>query len=179
MPLPEPLQPVGRTTKVHGTRGELKARIEPPFLEAALAADFLFLDLDGQNVPFFVEEIRGQEDALFLKLEAIDSPQDALELSNRTLLLPASALEGVGEGSRGEPLRFANLQGYQACTVQGHVLGTIREVVEYPQQEMAVLERQGREVLVPLNEAFIAQVDAERRLVTLDLPEGLIEVQEG
>jgi len=54
-------------------------------------------------------------------------------------------------------------------------IGTIDEVLEMPQQEMAFLKYKGRDVLVPLNEQFIQSVDEGNRRVMVDLPDGLLD----
>lgn len=55
-------------------------------------------------------------------------------------------------------------------------IGHITEVLEMPQQEMAAVQYQGREVLIPLNEQFIIEVDHATQKVLMDLPEGLLNL---
>jgi 16S rRNA processing protein RimM len=58
---------------------------------------------------------------------------------------------------------------------QAGPVGPIEEVLEMPQQEMALVRYKGRETLIPLNTHFIQRVDTERREVLVDLPDGLLE----
>ncbi|MNT82127.1 16S rRNA-processing protein RimM [compost metagenome] len=55
-------------------------------------------------------------------------------------------------------------------------LGEILEVNEYPQQFVATVLYQETEILFPLNEDFIVEIDDEEKILTLDLPEGLLDV---
>ncbi|MEQ1744165.1 MAG: hypothetical protein ABMA02_01980 [Saprospiraceae bacterium] len=55
-------------------------------------------------------------------------------------------------------------------------IGIVQEVLELPQQEMAVVLWKGKEVLVPLNTAFVVSIDLARKEVVTDLPDGLLSL---
>ena len=55
-------------------------------------------------------------------------------------------------------------------------MGLIEDVREYPQQFLASIQYQEKEVLIPLNEAFIVEIDKTKKLLILDLPDGLLEL---
>lgn len=55
-------------------------------------------------------------------------------------------------------------------------MGEILEVKEYPQQFLATVNYKETEVLIPLNEAFILEIDMDKKVVKFDLPEGLLEL---
>jgi len=57
------------------------------------------------------------------------------------------------------------------------VLGEIKEIIEYPQQEMAAIIIKEKEVLIPLNEQLILEIDEEKKLISMDLPEGLLNLE--
>ena len=56
-------------------------------------------------------------------------------------------------------------------------IGIIEEIIEYPQQEMAAIKFQEKEVLIPLNEQLILTIDAENKVIEMDLPDGLLELE--
>jgi 16S rRNA processing protein RimM len=43
-----------------------------------------------------------------------------------------------------------------------------------PQQEIAVVVYQNKEVLIPLNEKLIVSIDEDKKVILMDLPEGLL-----
>ena len=55
-------------------------------------------------------------------------------------------------------------------------LGTILEVIEQPHQLLCRLEVQSKEVLIPLNEAFLQKIDHRKKQVVVTLPEGLLDI---
>ena len=168
-------QSIGQLKKPHGLRGELKIEVEDRFLEDLLEARVLYVDLRGTPLPYFIAGIRG-EGMLLIKLEEVDSREDAMLLSHREVFLPAVEIS-VPQDEEPEPdALFAELIGYRIVDRTHGEVGPVEDVVEYPQQWMAVVRYRGREVLIPLVEAFIRELNPEERLLAMELPEGLLDL---
>jgi 16S rRNA processing protein RimM len=72
--------------------------------------------------------------------------------------------------------QYERFEGYQLVDQELGNLGVIEEIVESPGQHLAMLDYQGREVVVPLNPVFIQSVDHNAKKVQVDLPEGLLDL---
>lgn len=170
--------PIGRTRKAHGLIGELKVSIEERYLEDFLKNERVFLDLKGVKIPYFISNVRGKGE-MILKLEEVDDRDAAIALQSRDIMLreqdilPEHAREFEFEEAPG--LTYAHLVGFLLVDEILGELSAIDEVLDMPQQEMAMLKYKGREVLVPLNEQFIRSIDEANRRVTMDLPDGLMD----
>ena len=165
---------IGFTKKTHGIAGELKFFIEEPYEDIFLEKDRIFLEIRGNKQPFFVESVRGAGD-LIVKLEDIKVREDALLLQSKPVFLPASEIPEDLDLTELEA-EYAGLTGYLLTDQSTGDIGHVQEVLEMPQQEMAVVLYQGKEVLIPLNALFIVEVDHAGRKVLMDLPEGLLEL---
>ena len=55
-------------------------------------------------------------------------------------------------------------------------IGSIREIVEYPQQLIAVVEYEGKEIMIPLAEQLIIEIDEENQKLVMELPEGILDL---
>ena len=55
-------------------------------------------------------------------------------------------------------------------------LGPILEVIEQPHQLLCRLEIESKEVLIPLNEAFLQKIDHRKKQVIVALPDGLLDI---
>ena len=53
---------------------------------------------------------------------------------------------------------------------------TERECYEY--QEWTIVDSDGKEILIPVNDEIIQKVDFEKAEITVDLPEGLLDIYE-
>lgn len=164
---------IGFTKKTHGASGELKASIEDRFLDAVLENGLVFIGVQGKPVPFFLESVRESGD-LLLKLEGVDSPDQARALTSCTLYLRESDLPAATAAS--QPPSFKDYKGFTIVEEEGKAIGPILEVVEYPWQEVAVVAWQEREVMIPLHADLVCSIDKAGRRLVLRLPEGLLDL---
>jgi 16S rRNA processing protein RimM len=175
--MPEELVSIGRTRKTHGVQGELKFAIEDRYWEVFEGLHAVFLPIKDVPTPFFIESMRGSFPEVIVKLEGLNTPEAARMLSHKEVFARAKDLPSELLGPEPETeLSYAFLEGFEASDLHAGALGKITEVQQWPQQEMAVLEREGRELLIPLHRAFIRAIDHDKRQVTFDLPEGLLDL---
>lgn len=165
---------IGFTKKTHGIAGELKVFIEEPYEDIFLEKERVFLEIRGNKLPFFVESVRGAGD-LIVKFEDIKVREDALLLQSKPIFLPAAEVPEDLDTTELEP-EFAGVTGYLLVDQTAGEIGRITGILEMPQQEMALVEYQGREVMIPLNEQFIQKMDHAGKKVLMDLPEGLLDL---
>jgi len=71
---------------------------------------------------------------------------------------------------------YMDLKGYIATDRTHGELGEIIEVNEYPQQFVATVHYKFTDVLFPLNEDIIVEIDEDEGTILLDLPDGLLEI---
>ena len=69
-----------------------------------------------------------------------------------------------------------DLKGFTAVDDNEGELGIITDIHEYPQQLIATVTYKNCEVLFPLNEEVIISIDVVREIVTVDLPDGLLDI---
>jgi 16S rRNA processing protein RimM len=172
----EDLVKVGQTKKPHGVKGELKVFIDDAYYEDFILSKVVFLKLRGTFMPYFVEEIRGEQ-FLIVKLEDVNNREQALEIGGKEIALrQEDILEDDERTIEPEGLEFAHLKGFEIHDEEDGPVGFIEEVVEMPQQEMAVIIYKSREVLIPLNTSLIKKIDEKKKVVLMVLPEGLLNL---
>lgn len=170
---------IGRTQKVHGTEGELKVHLFEEFTEDFIAAEFIFLDIDGGKVPFLVENIR-MNDTPFILFEDIFSNDDAVHYTAKQMYLSREDIlkdeERQYDFTPKETLLFRKYKGFKIVDLAAGEVGVIEDIIEMPQQEMAQVLYKGNEILLPMNDALIENVDDEAMVITMDLPEGILDL---
>lgn len=166
------LTPVGRTNKTHGFDGTLRITIEPAYENDYRAATVIFLEVSGQPTPFFVEDRRGN-DSGFIKLEEVDSREDARSLTDKVVFLRR---EDIHTAVARKLPQTDLLIGFLIRDQEKGTIGKIIDTMELPQQLMAVVMYQDQEVLIPLSDALILSVDSGQRHILMDLPEGLLDI---
>lgn len=166
---------VGFTQKSHGVKGEIKIKIHPEYIENVVDSDMVFIDQGGKKIPYFLESIRGNGKLFIAKFEDVDSPEKAKRISSCELLLPDSAVAEVQEEPETE-LEFGYVAGYLLEDKDGVRIGKIEEVLDYPQQEMALVVKENKEILIPLHRNNIIEVDEKKQTIRVDIPDGLLEL---
>jgi 16S rRNA processing protein RimM len=160
---------IGFTKKPHGLKGEIKLVVEDRYLEDLMETELVLIDIKGKPTPFFIEDI-------IAKFEDVDTPELALVISSKELFIREQDL--IPDAERElliEQLPYAHCIGYTIYW-DNTVIGTIEDIIEYPQQEMAVIMHNGREVLVPLNPHFVSKLDNDKKEIYMDLPEGILDL---
>lgn len=164
---------IGKTKKTHGTNGELKVFIEDRFLDDFAETDVVFITIQGKPAPFFIEEIRVAGD-LLLKLEDIDTPAQAKTITSSDIFMRRQDLANPEEEL---PLSdFGIFEGYEMEDEHLGMLGRIVEVAEYPHQQMAIVDYNGSEVLIPLHMDLIREIDKKAGLLRVSLPDGMLDL---
>lgn len=166
---------IGRAGKAHGIKGEIKAVVEDAYWEDFLNAEIVFIELRGQHLPYFIEDVRAGN-AVLLKLEEVNSREDAQMLNGKLLYLQAEDILADDDRTIVIAPGYERYTGYTIHDSESGLVGKIAEVVEMPQQMMAFVNYQGREILIPLNEQFILKADDEQQLLLMDLPNGLLDL---
>ncbi|HMQ46900.1 MAG TPA: ribosome maturation factor RimM [Saprospiraceae bacterium] len=166
---------IGKTGKAHGLDGELKLHVNPAFVNELIAADALFIQQNGGPVPYFIEELVELDQQLLVKLEEVDSKEAAVALSGKVVFLPKAQVQLTAKEAV-EASDFFKVIGFLLVDQDHGSVGTIDDIVEYPQQIMAIVQREDRELLIPLNPHFVQRIDVAQQRVLVNLPEGLLDL---
>jgi len=160
---------IGRIGKAHGVRGELTLLFDDDVFDRT-DADYLVLDIDGILVPFFIEEYRFKSDSTaILKFEDIDSQERARQLTGCDVYFPRH----LADGDDSSPT-LAFLVGFTISdTATGATIGTIASVDDSTANLLFCLDN---DRLVPATDDLITDIDQERRVITMNIPEGLLEL---
>ncbi|MBL0138782.1 MAG: hypothetical protein IPP86_09665 [Bacteroidetes bacterium] len=164
------LTKVGFISKVHGYKGQVILALEHIDASALKNASYLFIDLDGLPVPFAIVEFSGKGDDLIVKFEQVDNEVHAKKLVQQTVYAEKLKIR------EDLTLDWPDLVGFNAVDNAFGALGIIEEVEELPMQWVAHCTVNGKEILFPLNEQVLLEVDEEKKQILLNLPEGLIQV---
>lgn len=163
---------IGYITKTKGLKGEVQLFFEFAHYQD-LDLDVLFLAVDGKMVPFFTasHKMYDNSTALFF-FEDVDHIDKAQPLVKKKVYLPLAKMPVRDE----DDFTYEDLKGFIVSDQTEGLLGEITAVNEFPQQYVATVLFKEKEILFPLNEDMIVQINHEQQTLMVDLPEGLIEL---
>jgi len=163
---------VGHSAKSRGINGNFKARIDKRFIADVLKARALFINLDGSKVPFLIESAVDKGDVI-LKLDEVDSPEAVSQYLSKELYLEARE---VSEDNQSDKAQENPLLGYTLIDQSSKEIGIIAALLEYPDQLLAKVDYQGKEVLIPIHEDLIIELDNSNKVLQLEIVEGLLDL---
>jgi len=165
---------IGYVKKTHGISGDLLINFEEGFETIFDDAEFLFFEIDGLPVPFFMEEIELRDNnAAAVKFSFIETKEKAQYyvgskvLVDNILVLPDE-----------NTFHFMMLKGFTLFDSTRGKLGSIREIDDYSGNIVLTVDYQKEEILLPLNEDLIMAFDQKKRTIEMDFPQGLFDLSE-
>jgi 16S rRNA processing protein RimM len=167
---------VGYVHKPHGINGELVIRFQEEYFETMEEYPAIFLEIDNLLVPFFIAEegLRFKSsESVITRLEWIDSDAKAKDLCGMSVFVKG---DDVVEFE--DEMSPHALVGYQLLDEDRTPIGEIKEVHDYAGNLLLSVDYQGKEVLIPLNEELIVNVDEEKREIELRIADGLLDLDE-
>lgn len=169
MPVPGGVK-AGKISKPNGLQGKVNMILDPQAGKLIKTDIPLFINLDGQRVPFFVEELDFVSfDMAIVKFEFIDSLEQAREISGCEVHLDRSQ-KSVSQEDTSD---FSRVIGFEAHDQETGYLGKVTDYIASDKNPVLVIEFEKKELLVPAVKALIRQVNYKEQSIHFNLPEGL------
>ena len=163
----------GRVAKTFGLNGELAVTLYEPFTYET-NEEPVYVQIDDIWTPLFFHSFRprGKNKATVV-FEDLDTEYRASELVGREFYLFAEPEERDPDD---DELYLEDLTGY-AVRFEGHEnTGTITGFIESEFNPLFEIDLDGEEVLIPAADDFIVEISQKQRLVTMNIPDGLLEL---
>lgn len=168
----ESLHRLGKLGKPWGHQGELTVHLDELGPEDLNHTGTFFVDIDGQHVPFSYSKLYEKGQHVLVKFDDFDDPQAAQILVDCDLFAPPGHFSDASDESW-DPDEFVGM------LVKDEVHGDLGEVVAIEgtaKNPVMVILHGEHEVMVPLVEEMIVDLDMEERAMTIRTPEGLIDL---
>ena len=163
---------IGLINKPHGVHGELLFSFDDDISDR-MEADYIICMMDGILVPFFFESYRFRSDSTALiKLEGIDTEQQARRMTNVEVFFPKEHVEELDDNE----LTWSYFVGFLIKDVNEGEIGKVIDVDDSTINTLFVVDHNDTEVLIPAQEDFIVDLDREKRVITMQIPVGLLDL---
>lgn len=166
---------LGKIVRPHGIRGELRMKILTDYPERIgneLKTVYIGTDanqLDAET--YIIQSARFHKDFLLLIVKDIHTRNEAELLRNLYVMID---LEHAVPRDEDEVYLY-ELIGLTVKTGDDKILGDIRDVIETGANDVYVVRgREYGELLIPIHDETLVNIDTETGFVTVNLPEGLL-----
>ncbi len=163
---------VGRIEKAFGIRGEVivSPMTDTPARFRALRRVLVGRTPEGARAATVARVSIGPR-GVRLRLTGTDTRNGAEELVGAFLFVDARHRITPAKGRH-----FVHeLVGLAVIDERGLPVGTVRGVMKLPGHDVYVIERGGREVMIPAVKEFIRSIDRDARTITVRLIEGMLD----
>lgn len=161
---------IGYVAKTHGLAGEVTINTLPesPDLNSI---ESVFIERGGNYVPYFLKAVSVKGDKAYVRFDEVDTLEQATGLKGASLFLPKTQRPRLSKGE------FYNdeVVGFEVVENEAS-LGKITDIMEAGPNQFLVLDHNGKEVLIPINGPFIKSVNKTKKRITVDLPEGFLDL---
>lgn len=164
---------LGTITKTRGFKGDLVFFLDVTDPYEYEKLESVFVDMNGMLTPFFIEQIKIQNNnRAYVKLEQVNSEEEAIRLTGKTIYLPLLQLPKLS----GTKFYDHEIPGFAVIDADHGNIGLVVQVVDLPNNPLLQIDKNGIEILIPLRAGTVTQVDREKKELHVQSPPGLIEL---
>ncbi|MDG1263298.1 MAG: ribosome maturation factor RimM [Flavobacteriaceae bacterium] len=155
-------------------KGEVLAKLDTDNPEDYINLKSVFVLQGNKLVPFFIENAQLQKSSLLrIQFEDINTETDAGLLIKKKLYIPLEQLPELKDNQ----FYYHELIDFKVKEQSGKIIGRLRSVNDQTAQALfEIIDEKHRLILVPVHDDFINKVDRKNSLLTLDLPDGLLDI---
>lgn len=164
----------GKITKAHGLKGEVKLLPHSRSVHSFDVLTKIFIEKSPSEAPleYRILSLRFHKNTAILRLNGVETAEDAERLRGKAVYIEESELGELEE----DEYYFSDLIGLMAYSESGDYLGTVEEVMERAIQSILVIKNEDKELLVPMSEPIVKEIDLEARKIVISPIKGLFEL---
>lgn len=163
---------LGAVTKTFGYKGQVVIYLDTDEPEKYKALDAVFVKEDNEMLPYIIEEFtyKGANQAI-IQFADVDG-ETAKSLVRAELYLPLSFLPPL----TGNKFYFHEVIGFDVIDKEKGHIGKCVDFMEISRQPIMQIDFNGTEILIPAVDEIFETVDRDHKTITINAPEGLIEI---
>lgn len=163
---------VGKIVKTHGLKGEVTLRIDNEQFDEIEELNYFLLDINDKLIPYFVENITFHSNKSFVLFQDLKTLEAANQLVGISVYLPLDLLPEKD----GNDFYSHEVIDFLVVDEEKGELGKVQEIIEYPTQSLIQILINGKEVLIPIHDDIIQDVNREEKKIYINAPNGLIDM---
>ena len=169
----DPFYYLGKIIKTYGNKGHVLVHLDVDQPEDYLDLKSVYLDLDGERIPFFVEEIelKHNSKAVF-RFQDVSTTEDAGIYTGRKIFLPLKDLPDL----KGNKFYYHEVTGFAVIDKTRGPIGSVTGILDLPRQSLLRVMHENKEILIPLVDEIILEIDRVNKTLFIEAPKGLIDI---
>lgn len=171
---------IGTLQKPHGVKGEINTALTSDDIDLR-ELRCIVIDIDGIFVPFFIDSIRPKSHtSVLIHIDGVNSDVQAKELCGKPVYALLSDLRRSGidlTESDEDGFYLCDLIGFSISTNGNAPEGVVEDFDDSTENLLLIVKTdKGKRIYLPFVEQFIDDIDFPGRTVRMNLPDGLIDL---
>ena len=164
---------LGKITRKFSFKGELIIFLDTDTPSHYYGLKKIFIRVNNSYLPYFISKIsKYKNNSVRVKLEDISDESEVMELINYEIFLPIDELPKL----KGNKFYYHEVIGFKVIDIIQGEIGEIAYINDQTPQHLFVIISSGKEILIPINDDFILDLDRINKIVNLKIPEGLLKI---
>lgn len=162
---------LGRIAKPFSYKGELILFFDVDEPSDYLDLDFVYIEINKRLVKYEIESLRPHANKVVVRFKDV-TVEESNVLIGKDLYLPLDRLPKL----EGNKFYFHEVIGFNVIDEEKGNIGTIREIYDNMTQPIMAIDFGEKEILIPLIDEVIKQVDRSNKAIHIKAPQGLIDI---
>ena len=162
---------IGQIVNTNGLKGVVKVNPFTDDISKFEDLKYVYIQLKNELKKVKIEQVRYNKNQVLLKLEGIDSIEEAEKYRNFYLKTEKESQEDLGE----DTYYIVDLIGLDVYTAKNEYLGKIEDVFPTGSNDVYVVkDNLGKQILIPAIADVVKKVDLKNKKMIINLIPGLI-----
>jgi 16S rRNA processing protein RimM len=168
---------LGQIVKPQGNKGEVRVLLHAAEGKKSLeAGKEVYLELRGESCKLEIESVRevpGKEEVILIKFKGVENITQAYKLVGFQIKIKEKDLKPLEK----DEFYFFQLKDCSVRDKENKFLGKVVDLLSAGENELLVVKGK-KEILIPFVKSICLQVDIEKKEIIVDLPSGLLNLDE-
>jgi len=164
---------LGTIVGKYSFKGELLVKTDTDNIESNTELLSVFIDIDNKLVPYFVKKCLVHKSSLLrFKFEDVNNEEIADTLIKKKIFLSLDLLPKL----KGNKFYYHEVIGFKIIDKLKGVLGIVENINDQTSQPLFEVTDGKKNILVPLHDDLLIEIDRKNKSILVNLPEGLIDL---
>ncbi|WP_339715334.1 ribosome maturation factor RimM [uncultured Kriegella sp.] len=167
---------LGKIVSKYSFKGEVLVKLDADEPEIYENMESVFVSIRNNLIPFFIDKCRLHKSALLrIDFEEVKDEDAADRIMGAELYLPLTALPKL----EGNKFYFHEIIGFTVNDAIHGDIGLITGVNDTTSQALFEVEKNGKQLLIPVTDEILTKVDRATKTIFVSTPDGLVDLYLG
>jgi len=162
---------IGKITKTRGLNGEVVIFPYTDDPDRFFLLKEVWISGKKNSQIFQIKKVKKFKSNILLKFQGINSPEAAMPLVNSYLEIEREKLLTLPENR----YYIFNILGLKVLTEKGEEIGTIKDVISLPANDVYVVRKGEKEYNIPAIKEVVSKIDLDKKIMMIQPLKGLLE----